>query len=72
MRQRAEARSLLKPQTACAKCPNRDLAPLSNAAIYRHLSGKDPLSRDVVGLYPTPRNETFCLLALDFNGEGWR
>lgn len=60
-----------KPKVSCAKCPSRELVPLSDNVIYRHLRGKDPLGRDVAGLYPMLPDETCCLLALDFDDEGW-
>lgn len=41
-----------KKQYRCAACPNRALLPLADADIYKHLEGKDPLGRDVVGIYP--------------------
>lgn len=56
----------------CAKCPNRKLAALSDKAIYAHLSGKDALGRDVIGLYPMLTDETCYFLAIDFDEENWR
>ena len=37
-----------KKQYRCAACPNRVLLPMTDADIYKHLEGKDPLGRDVV------------------------
>ena len=39
-----------KGRVPCAKCPNRVLRPLDDAAIYRHLAGRDAQGRDVAGL----------------------
>ena len=41
-----------KKQHKCAECPNRSFWKLSDHVLYRHLSGKDELCRDVVGTYP--------------------
>lgn len=60
-----------KPSVSCSKCSNRELVPLSDDALYRHLSRKDLLGRDVVGLYLMLSDETCCLLVLDFDDEGW-
>ena len=48
------------------KCKNRELVPLSDAIIYKHLSGKDGFGRDVVGLYPILPDDTCYFLAIDF------
>lgn len=45
--------------------------PLTDDVVYRHLSVKDPLGRDVVGLYPTLSDKTCYLLVLDFEREEW-
>ena len=60
-----------KKNLSCSRCPNREFLPLTDAVIYRHLEGKDECCRDVVGLYPMLPDETVCLLAVDFDGEGW-
>lgn len=57
---------------SCGRCPNRDLLPLTDDVIYRHLEGKDEYARDVVGLYPMLPDETTHFLAIDFDDEGWR
>ena len=57
---------------SCAKCPNRVLRPLDDAAIYRHLAGRDAQGRDVIGLYPMLPDETCYLLALDFDDANWQ
>lgn len=55
----------------CGDCPNRQLAPLTDQILYAHLSGRDPLGRVVVGLYPVTASETCYLIALDFDDERW-
>lgn len=61
-----------KGRVPCAKCPNRVLRPLDDAAIYRHLAGRDAQGRDVIGLYPMLPDETCYLLALDFDDANWQ
>lgn len=56
----------------CSKCPNRKLASLSDKAVYAHLSGKDSLCRDVIGLYPMLLDESCFFLVMDFDGENWQ
>ena len=48
------------------------LRPLDDAAIYRHLAGRDAQGRDVIGLYPMLPDETCYLLALDFDDANWQ
>lgn len=56
----------------CAKCRYRNLAPLTNEAVFRHLSGRDALCRDVIGIYPMRPDETTCFLAIDFDDGDWK
>ena len=51
---------------------DRVLRPLDDAAIYRHLAGRDAQGRDVIGLYPMLPDETCYLLALDFDDANWQ
>ena len=60
-----------KKSVSCGRCLNRDLLPLTDEVIYRHLEGKDENARDVVGLYPMLIDETTHFLAIDFDDEGW-
>lgn len=62
----------IKPKGKCSKCENRELVPLDDAAIYKHLSGKDPNGGDVIGLYPILSDDTCCFLAIDFDDGTWR
>ena len=61
-----------KGRVSCAKCANRALRPLDDAALYRHLAGRDAHGRDVIGLYPMLPDETCYLLALDFDDANWQ
>lgn len=61
-----------KPNGNCAHCEKRELIPLSDAVINRHLRGRDPLGRDVVGVYPILPDDLCRFLALDFDDEGWQ
>lgn len=62
----------IKPKGKCSKCENRELVPLDDAAIYKHLSGKDVNGCDVVGLYPILPDDTCCFLAIDFDDGAWQ
>lgn len=61
-----------KKSTPCSQCGNRMLLPLTDGAIYAHLKGKDSFGRDVVGIYPLHPGDTTCLLAVDFDDDGWQ
>lgn len=56
----------------CPSCPNRAPIALTDKAIYDHLSGKDELCRDVIGLYPMLTDETVWFLAIDFDDNDWK
>lgn len=38
---------------------------------YKHLEGKDGLSRDVIGIYPMLQDETCHFLCADFNDDSF-
>ena len=61
-----------KPKGSCGKCEARELLPLTDEVIERHLRGKDPLGRDVVGVYPILQEDSCCFLALDFDDGDWQ
>ena len=61
-----------KPKGYCSDCQHRELLPLTDEAIDRHLRGKDALGRDVIGVYPILPDDTCWFLALDFDDEGWQ
>lgn len=56
----------------CADCKYRKFAHLDDKAVYAHLSGKDELCRDVIGIYPMLPDETTNLLVLDFDDGDWK
>lgn len=56
----------------CADCRYRSFARLDDKAIHAHLSGKDELCRDVIGIYPMLPDETTNLLVLDFDDGDWK
>ncbi len=58
-----------KKSYRCAECPNRDFKPLGYDDIYRHLEGKDPNGKDVVGVYAILPNNTCWFLCCDFDDK---
>ena len=58
-----------KKRYRCAECPNRELQPLGYDDIYRHLAGKDPNGRDVVGVYAIFPDNTCRFLCCDFDDK---
>ncbi len=62
----------IKPKGHCSDCKHRELLPLTDERIDRHLRGKDELGRDVIGVYPILPDDTCRFLALDFDDEGWQ
>lgn len=62
----------LKPKGRCSDCEHRELLPLTDERIDRHLRGKDELGRDVIGIYPILPDDTCRFLALDFDDESWQ
>ncbi len=58
-----------KKRYKCAECPNREFQPLSYNDIYRHLEGKDPNGRDVVGVYAILPDNSCCFLCCDFDDK---
>ncbi len=55
-----------KPEVKCADCRNRQLLPLDESSVARHLEGKQ-----VAGIYPLLPNDACFFLAMDFDGDGW-
>lgn len=51
----------------CSECPNRELSPLIDDVIRKHLEGGC-----IVGIYPLLPDETCYFLVVDFDKEGWR
>ncbi len=58
-----------KKKYKCAECPNREFQSLGYDDIYRHLEGKDPNCRDVVGVYAILENNTCNFLCCDFDDK---
>lgn len=61
-----------KRKTKCAECPNRKFAALTQNAVSKHLQGKAANGTDTVGIYPLTEDECCYLLAIDFDGDGWK
>ena len=55
-----------KPIMKCSRCPNRELIPLDDEVIRKHLLGAH-----VIGIYPMLQDESCYFLAADFDGEDW-
>ena len=58
-----------KKNFKCAECPHREFQPLGYSDIYRHLEGKDPNGRDVVGVYAILPDNTCRFLCCDFDDK---
>ncbi|MGY4492794.1 TOTE conflict system archaeo-eukaryotic primase domain-containing protein [Pseudomonas sp. TE3610] len=56
-----------KPRIKCGDCSRRQLLPVTDEVIYRHLAGTE-----VVGVYPLLGDDTCCFLAADFDEAEWR
>lgn len=56
-----------KPRIKCSECTHRKLSPLTDQAIYDHLSGKK-----TIGLYPMLLDESCWFLTIDFDKKSWQ
>ncbi len=56
-----------KPRVPCGTCAHRQLAPLSDAVIYKHLAGAH-----CIGVYPLLEDDSCYFLAVDFDEVEWR
>ena len=56
-----------KPRIKCGDCGNRQLLPLTDEVIFRHLAGDV-----VVGIYPLLPDDSCYFLAVDFDEAEWR
>lgn len=56
-----------KPRIKCGDCSYRQLLPLTDQVLYKHLAGEI-----VVGVYPLLPDETCFFLAVDFDEADWR
>ena len=57
----------VKPKIRCSECENRELLPVTDDVIQRHLSGKQ-----TIGVYPLLPDETCWFLAVDFDKAAWK
>lgn len=56
-----------KPRIRCGECSYRQLLPLTDQVLYRHLAGEI-----VIGIYPLLADDSCRFLAVDFDEAGWR
>ncbi|MGE8152039.1 TOTE conflict system archaeo-eukaryotic primase domain-containing protein [Pseudomonas vancouverensis] len=56
-----------KPKIKCGDCSFRQLVPLDDQVLYRHLAGEI-----VAGVYPLLTDDTCYFLAVDFDEADWR
>ena len=56
-----------KPRIKCGDCSFRQLLPLTDQVLYKHLAGDI-----VIGVYPLLSDDTCYFLAVDFDEADWR
>ena len=56
-----------KPRIKCGDCSYRQLLPLTDQVLYKHLAGEI-----VIGVYPLLPDDTCYFLAVDFDEADWR
>jgi superfamily II DNA or RNA helicase len=56
-----------KPRIKCSECGSRELIPLSDAVLFKHLAGDH-----TVGAYPLLTDDTCCFVAVDFDEAEWK
>lgn len=56
-----------KPRIKCGDCSFRQLLPLTDQVLYKHLAGAI-----VIGVYPLLPDDTCYFLAVDFDEADWR
>jgi superfamily II DNA or RNA helicase len=56
-----------KPRIKCGECGNRELIPLSDAVLFRHLAGDH-----TIGAYALLGDDTCHFLAVDFDEAEWK
>ncbi len=56
-----------KPRIKCGDCSYRQLLPLTDQVLYKHLAGVI-----VIGVYPLLPDDTCYFLAVDFDEADWR
>ena len=58
-----------KTKYKCSDCPNRKLKPLDYEDYYKHLEGKEPNGKDVIGVYAILPDDTCNFLCCDFDDK---
>jgi superfamily II DNA or RNA helicase len=56
-----------KPRVKCGDCSHRQLLPLTDQVLYKHLAGEI-----VIGVYPLLPDDSCYFLAVDFDEADWR
>jgi superfamily II DNA or RNA helicase len=56
-----------KPNVKCSECSNSAFVPLTDKAIFKHLSGDQ-----TIGIYPILQDDTCYFLAVDFDKSSWQ
>jgi hypothetical protein len=56
-----------KPRIKCTDCPNQAFPPVSDQAVFEHLSG-----RRTLGVYPLLPDDATWFVVADFDGSTWR
>ena len=56
-----------KPRIKCGDCASRELIPLSDAVLFKHLAGDH-----TIGAYPLLTDDTCHFLAVDFDDAEWK
>ena len=56
-----------KPRIKCSECGNRELIPMADAVLFKHLAGDH-----TIGAYPLLTDDTCHFLAVDFDEADWR
>ena len=56
-----------KPRIKCAECGNRQLIPVSDTVLFKHLAGDQ-----TVGAYPLLTDDTCYFVAVGFDEAGWK
>lgn len=56
-----------KPKIKCSDCNVRQLSPLTDAVIFKHLAGEH-----IIGVYPLLNDDSCWFLAIDFDEADWK
>ena len=56
-----------KPKIKCSDCNVRQLSPLTDAVIFKHLAGEH-----IIGVYPLLNDDSCWFLAIDFDDADWK